>query len=134
MNVTRNFISFALGICFTLYFLWLLNLARIEAKSALRLNDLIIETGYKKTLKRIPIFEIQLIELAGLFDVAPFDYCWVITSNTGMSISFLGRENGAKSVLEALEQHLPNFTISTSIARNNEKSMFEELVDVWRKI
>ena len=90
-----------------------------------------VAVGRGKDRGYIPIPDIHQIRIAPLRDVYPFDDCWLLASEAGDTVSFLGRESGAAAVLAHLEHELPNFSATQSVKKANDESIFEEPVVVW---
>lgn len=100
-------------------------------RERLRFENGCVVQGYKKTLKVIKASDTRLIQIAGLWDVAPADDLWRLEDKSGNDMCFLHRSNGANEVLAELEKALPDFNVERCVQMSRDKSLQEEYADVW---
>lgn len=96
-----------------------------------RMDGELICVGIGKKAQSVAWKDIGEISVAPLHDVHPFDDLWILDGQDGTSVSFLDGAPGASTVLTHLEAVLANFHVTTSIAKAQDESLFEQPVIVW---
>lgn len=108
---------------------WLHRSLRLHA---VRSDGQFVYVGSRRKAKKLAWTDITEISIAPLYDVAPFDDCWLLRGKNTESVGFLGQATGAAAVLAHLESVLPGFDVTSSITHAHANSSFEEPVLVWR--
>jgi hypothetical protein len=112
---------------------WIIRMIQAESAPKISIMDGFVVSGTGRNLKRIRISDIRIIEVAGLWDVAPADDCWILKGHSDSSMSFLSRRPGALVLLQDLQAILPGFSVKRAIETCRNLSIFEEPIEVWRK-
>lgn len=90
-------------------------------------GTLFVESG------SIPMESIVHIGIAPMYDVAPADDLWTIRDGDGRTLSFFGRDPGAKEALAALQAGLAGLDLDQSLAVARRESVFEGEVTAWNR-